>query len=322
MTWVLPQEEKILTEQVTQLDYLILKPDNGKCGDQIIIGCVDDILERWKSSRYDAVAQILIKQPLLYAEKYKFDLRLYVLVTSVSPMTAFLATNGLARVCGVPWVQASEDNKGMMQMHLSNAAINHAGAASSDEAKPPECKQELSAVLEQLRQQGVDVEKTWAEIHRQVSTVLTAMQPALIPHHTEQAFQLLGFDFMLDAAQRVWYIEVNSTPSFKIDGRADEKVKPAVVKGALDVLFSNEEHGIFERVPMQTSEATTGDCIPKASEHARQEAEWAELQEVWGTASSADDGQLAEPIWAEWEELQEVWEAKEAERVRALQADD
>ena len=44
------------------------------------------------------IVQEYLSSPLLVSEK-KFDLRIYVCVTSLQPLVAFIANEGLARFC-------------------------------------------------------------------------------------------------------------------------------------------------------------------------------------------------------------------------------
>ena len=50
------------------------------------------------------------------------------------------------------------------------------------------------------------------------------------------AFQILGFDIMIDKNFRPWLIEVNQSPSFAAVSPLDYEVKKAVVKDAFNLL--------------------------------------------------------------------------------------
>lgn len=69
------------------------------------------------------VAQLYITNPFLI-DDLKFDLRLYVLLTGVSPLRALLFKDGLVRLATEPYVKPTEDNIGNLFMHLTNYAIN------------------------------------------------------------------------------------------------------------------------------------------------------------------------------------------------------
>lgn len=62
-----------------------------------------------------------IDQPLLVGGK-KFDLRIYVLVTSYRPLRVWLSAKGFARFCNEKYSYEVSDMDNMM-VHLTNVAI-------------------------------------------------------------------------------------------------------------------------------------------------------------------------------------------------------
>merc|ERR1719240_1785323 len=71
----------------------IVKPDGGSQGDGISL-TADPCRASWDSSKERVVQEYVADQMLL--DGLKFDLRLYVLVTSVTPMSAYLYHEGIA----------------------------------------------------------------------------------------------------------------------------------------------------------------------------------------------------------------------------------
>jgi hypothetical protein len=69
------------------------------------------------------VAQIYIKKPFLI-DNFKFDLRIYVLVTGVKPLRMFMFEDGLVRLCTEEYVKPNKANLSQSCMHLTNYAIN------------------------------------------------------------------------------------------------------------------------------------------------------------------------------------------------------
>ncbi len=68
------------------------------------------------------VVQKYLKKPLLL-EGLKFDLRLYVLLTSIDPLRIFLYNDGLARFATNPY-KVNSNNLDNVFMHLTNYSIN------------------------------------------------------------------------------------------------------------------------------------------------------------------------------------------------------
>jgi hypothetical protein len=67
------------------------------------------------------VLQKYLKDPLLL-KGYKFDMRIYVLVTSFNPLEAFLYKEGFARLTTEPFSLDINDLKNTF-IHLTNYAI-------------------------------------------------------------------------------------------------------------------------------------------------------------------------------------------------------
>lgn len=67
------------------------------------------------------VIQRYIKNPLLI-NGYKFDMRIYVVVTSVNPLEAFLYKDGFGRFSTIPF-SLNPNDKGNKYIHLTNVSI-------------------------------------------------------------------------------------------------------------------------------------------------------------------------------------------------------
>jgi hypothetical protein len=70
------------------------------------------------------VAQEYVDEPLLLNGK-KFDLRIYVMVTNLQgPVTAFVANEGLVRLCTEDYKKPASDNLHNLLGHLTNYSLN------------------------------------------------------------------------------------------------------------------------------------------------------------------------------------------------------
>jgi tubulin polyglutamylase TTLL6/13 len=97
----------------------IIKPDGGAQGKGIFLTRnVNDI-----PSNTLCVAQNYILNPLLIDGK-KFDLRIYVLVTSCKPLRVYLFKDGLVRICAEAFARPNTANLEERCMHLTNYAVN------------------------------------------------------------------------------------------------------------------------------------------------------------------------------------------------------
>ena len=97
---------------------MIMKPSISAEGRRIVISTSDTL-----TTEPGSVVQEYIENPLLI-EGFKFDLRLYVLVTSVDPLCIFLYDDGLVRLCTHQYQRPTSDNFSDKMMHLTNYTVN------------------------------------------------------------------------------------------------------------------------------------------------------------------------------------------------------
>lgn len=99
-------------------DLYILKPVAASCGRGIrVIGKKDKVPQR---GGY-LVSKYLAKPHLLRG--YKYDLRIYILVTSYEPLKAYIFREGLVRLATQPYSTAKGSLK-KRYVHLTNYSIN------------------------------------------------------------------------------------------------------------------------------------------------------------------------------------------------------
>ena len=71
----------------------------------------------------DYIVQEYIGNPLLMEGK-KFDLRLYVGMFGVEPMSTFIYDEGLVRLCTEDYEKPTKENRKNAYMHLTNYSLN------------------------------------------------------------------------------------------------------------------------------------------------------------------------------------------------------
>lgn len=81
------------------------------------------------------MAQEYIRRPMLI-NGLKFDVRVYVLVLRVDPLSVFVHRQGLVRFATVPYRPPTSGNLSTQRMHLTNYAVNRRAAASGAAATP------------------------------------------------------------------------------------------------------------------------------------------------------------------------------------------
>nr|CCC89324.1 putative tubulin-tyrosine ligase [Trypanosoma congolense IL3000] len=195
------------------------------------------------------IVQRYISNPLLI-EGYKFDLRLYVVVTSYAPLRAYLYKEGLVRFATTPYptepggiAADALGGDGALTAHLTNFTLNK----KSEDFFPPcsgdgddataninnaASKWTLSALEKYFEQRGLDWDGTMKQIHDILMKVLLCVEPHIIEEVESltgpdgslhnSCFEVYGFDVLLceppetappRAASTPILMEVNIMPS-------------------------------------------------------------------------------------------------------------
>ncbi|XP_038147467.1 tubulin polyglutamylase TTLL5 isoform X1 [Cyprinodon tularosa] len=198
--------------------YLISNPNQISMDENILV------------SRY-------INNPLLIDE-FKFDVRLYVVVTSYDPLLIYVYEEGLARFATVKYDQTSTNIKNTF-MHLTNYSLNKKSSdyVSCDDPEVEDYgnKWSMSAVLRYLKQDGKDTTLLMRQVEDLIiKAVLSAeLQIAaackmFVPHKAN-CFELYGFDVLIDSNLKPWLLEVNLSPSLSCDAPLDLKIKASMI---------------------------------------------------------------------------------------------
>ncbi|XP_062824401.1 tubulin polyglutamylase TTLL5 isoform X4 [Anolis carolinensis] len=178
-----------------------------------------------------------INNPLLI-DDFKFDVRLYVLVTSYDPLLVYLYEEGLARFATVRYDQGAKNIKNQF-MHLTNYSVNKKSGdyVSCDDPEVEDYgnKWSMSAMLRYLKQEGKDTTALMASVEDLIiKTILSAELAiasackAFVPHRGV-CFELYGFDVLIDSTLKPWLLEVNLSPSLACDAPLDLKIKASMI---------------------------------------------------------------------------------------------
>eukprot|EP00058_Branchiostoma_floridae_P024373 XP_002609863.1 hypothetical protein BRAFLDRAFT_126016 [Branchiostoma floridae] len=187
--------------------------------------------------------QVYISKPFLI-DSFKFDLRIYVLVTSCDPLRVYVFRDGLGRFATKSYTEPSNHNLDQVCMHLTNYAINK---HSDDFIRDDECgsKRRITTINEWLEEHCYDVQKMWDDIDDVIIKTLISAHPILkhnyrtcFPNHIKGSacFEILGFDIILDRKLKPWLLEVNHSPSFHTDAPLDKEIKEALLYDTLNML--------------------------------------------------------------------------------------
>jgi len=150
-------------------------------------------------------------------------MRIYVAIPQMRPMKLYLFKEGLVRFSTDRYDNSKLGNQ---FSHLTNSSINkYAHGAGQGGEKVYDNKW----TLEQLRYQfSGGFETAWTQIEKII--ILTCINLCAMCPHNDSCFEILGFDIMVDSKYKPWLLEVNSSPAMSMDGAADEKVKPELLR--------------------------------------------------------------------------------------------
>lgn len=193
------------------------------------------------------IVQEYIEKPFLM-EGYKFDLRIYILVTSCDPLKIFLYHDGLVRMGTEKYIPPNESNLTQLYMHLTNYSVNkHNERFERNETEDKGSKRSIKWFTEFLQANQHDVTKFWSDISELVVKTLIVAEPHVLhayrmcrpgqpPGSESVCFEVLGFDILLDRKLKPWLLEINRAPSFGTDQKIDYDVKRGVLLNALKLL--------------------------------------------------------------------------------------
>merc|ERR1719409_959071 len=201
-TYVLPDQIEDFLKKYESTEYLwIVKPHASSRGRGIsILRDLDDLpLEECSVvSRY-------IDNPLLI-QGLKFDLRIYVLVTSYTPLRAYVYREGLTRFASSPY-SMDPAHLNDAYRHLTNYSVNKTALNFVENQEMEQDnyghKWSLSALNKHLQCVGINVNLMWARIMDLIVKTLLSVEPSIakktrnLTVHSN-CFECYGFDMLVD----------------------------------------------------------------------------------------------------------------------------
>jgi tubulin polyglutamylase TTLL1 len=239
LTFVLPGDMSIFLEEFKKYpnSLWILKPSNKSQGQGIILvnkinkvkklnfstktltenNTTVTINETYVISKY-------IENPLLVSDK-KFDMRIYVLVTSYHPLKVWLYRQGFCRFCNEKYsVDVNElDN---FFIHLTNVAIQKKYEKYNSSHGGKWSLNNLKLFLEM--NYGYDKAKQcFDDIKNVIINSLKAVQGVM--HSDKHCYECYGYDIILDTNLKPWLIEINASPSLSTTTISDKILKKKLI---------------------------------------------------------------------------------------------
>eukprot|EP01135_Chromosphaera_perkinsii_P005042 Nk52_evm19s311 gene=Nk52_evmTU19s311 len=203
------------------------------------------VIKKWAQvpKKKHVVVQRYVSNPYLI-DGLKFDMRLYVYVSSLDPLRIYLYDDGLARFATTKYTK-SKKKISSRYMHLTNYSLNKKSKNfiknTDADLDNTGSKWSLKALKTYLRKEGVDVDGLWAKIEDLIvktilsadSTLYTTMK--LNVKSDKSCHELFGVDVMLDDSLKPWLMEFNISPSLQSASPLDKKIKAGVVRDVFNL---------------------------------------------------------------------------------------
>lgn len=236
-TFILPNDREFLIRDFEQNQngasgakgnrIYISKPPGGSQGRGIF---VSDSIDELLSYPHNVVSHY-VADPLLI-EGYKFDLRIYVLITSVDPLIIYVYNEGLTRLATEKYVSGVGEEFDPF-MHLTNFSLNKASEKFyiSEENDGEGNKRSLSWFGKWMDDHNVNSRVVFSRIDDLVIKTILSIEDKIFSKYStlvpfrNNCFELLGFDVLIDKSLNPWLLEVNLSPSLGAEAWFDQKVK-------------------------------------------------------------------------------------------------
>ncbi|KAK0155434.1 Tubulin polyglutamylase TTLL4 [Merluccius polli] len=240
-TFILPQDIRLLRrawEDAGARQKWIIKPPASARGTGI------QVIYKWcqMPKKRPLLVQKYLHKPYLISGN-KFDLRIYVYVTSYDPLRIYIFSDGLVRFASCKY-SSSMRSLGNKFMHLTNYSVNKKNSEYQTNSDNKACqghKWALKALWQYLGAKGINTTVIWDKIKDMVIKTIIASDPyinSLLKMHVRSPYschELFGFDIMLDDKLKPWVLEVNISPSLHSNTALDVTIKGQMIRDVLNL---------------------------------------------------------------------------------------
>ncbi|CAG9313595.1 TTLL8_1 [Blepharisma stoltei] len=207
----------------------IVKPGFKSRGRDIMLyRSLEEILEYTKNNSW--VIQKYIENPLII-NKYKFDIRQWVLVTCFSNFEIFFYKQCYLRFSAKEY-DLSEIND--LYIHLTNNSIAKYSPLFSQNESMWHIDQFRQWLIEKNNDDIWDKSILPKVKNIVLNTIKSAKEKISAKRNT---FELLGFDFMIDSDFKPWLIEVNTSPAMDYSTNITKELVQQVLPDTLKVIL-------------------------------------------------------------------------------------
>jgi tubulin polyglutamylase TTLL4 len=201
------------------------------------------------------ISKYLDKPHLLNNKKY--DLRIYVIVLSFTPLKIYLYYNGLVRFATEDYAKNNFDN---IFIHLTNYSINKQNPNYKNNLKDNKEISEMEEIEEEneqcddsskwslveyrnyFKKEGKEkiLDKIWKQIEDVVIKTMINVSEInsrdLPINKNNNVFELYGLDIFVDEKFKVWLLEVNVNPSLHCNSPLDLSIKTDLIADLFNLI--------------------------------------------------------------------------------------
>lgn len=203
------------------------------------------------------ILQKYIENPLLI-NKRKFDIRCYALATSINGiLQGYFYPEGYLRTS---CKEFSLKDVGNRYIHLTNDAVQkYAEEYGKFEAGNKMSYTDLQRYLD-AHAGGLSVQgDLLPQIRNLVKSTFMATFAKLDAAGRQLSFEILGYDFLVDAGGKVWLIEVNTNPCLELSSPLLARIIPAMLDNALRIAVDP----YFPDTGRRPGTSMTGEALPE-----------------------------------------------------------
>ncbi|XP_031549397.1 tubulin polyglutamylase TTLL4-like isoform X2 [Actinia tenebrosa] len=241
-TYCLPYDFKLLKrawDEGGSRQKWILKPPASARG----IGI--RVIHKWSQipRKRPVIVQRYLSKPFLINGS-KFDLRIYVYVTSYDPLRIYIFEDGLVRFATCKY-SSSVKSLSNRFMHLTNYSVNkkNEGAyqPNSDDTLCQGHKWSLKSLWGYMKKLGINHANVWENIKDIIVKAIIGSESfvnILVKQNVRRrscCHELFGCDVMLDENLKPWLLEVNISPSLHSNSQLDRNIKGQMIKDLMNL---------------------------------------------------------------------------------------
>lgn len=192
-------------EEASSKNVWILKPAAKSKGVGLFLSNNAEEISQYLKTNSNVIIQKYVEYPLLLKNQVKFDIRMWVLVSSFSPLKIYYFPEFYLRLCSSPF---DLNNLGDTGSHFTNYSVNKNlfEKAESSVKSAKEFKKMLKSTYK------VDFEADiFPKIKNIIVKIFQEVQHQIIQR--PKSFEVYGFDILIDKTFNPWLLEINLSPA-------------------------------------------------------------------------------------------------------------